>query len=552
MASPLLVIRARLALASKSDSNCFNQPLAGVTDICYSGEMTEGHSPSAKLSGDPRSLSRRADFVLGDTIVRPSLRRLEGPLGSVTGEPRVIQVLAALAEARGAVLSRDDLLQLCWDGRIVGDDAINRSIAEIRRLAANAGARFEVETVARVGYRITGVNWDAEPVMAASQSRHLKTRRKLLVGGIAAAAVLAGGSAAIIYRNRAAEIDGLIERGRVLQGSGGPKDKQRAEALFRKAIERDPMRADAWGWLANVLDDQTSAREAAQRALILDAREPNARAVLALQRRDLGAWTQWEDELLAVLADAPDNAEALSLLTFFYQGMGRCKDSWLTNERAVRVEPFNPAHHHRRALKHWIFGRIGEADKVADQSLRLWPHSSTVWNARLLIYAFTDRAPAAQALLDDLASRPNNLTPQSVGSWREALNAIATRAPADVARAVDVCTKAASLAPGLAANAIMTFSHLGELDAAYRVANGLFEGRGSIVQQTRGGSMKDFYSASAWGRTQFLFIPATLPFRADARFPELCQRLGHVAYWQKRGIWPDPFVRGALDPAKLT
>ena len=514
--------------------------------------MNEPLSPSAKGSGDTRSLSRRADFVLCDATVRPSLRRLEGPLGSVTGEPRVIQVLLALADARGAVLSRDDLLQLCWDGRIVGDDAINRAIAEVRRIAANVGAGFEVETVPRIGYRITGVDWGVEAVSALSRSGPLTGRRKVLVGGIAAIAVVAGGGTALVYRNRNAKIDDLIERGRVLQGSGSAKNEKRAEALFRQAIESDPKRADAWGWLASVLDDQNAAREAAQHALSLDPREANARVLVAFQRRDLDAWTQWEDELLGVLADAPDNAAALGHLTFFYQGMGRCKDSWLTNERAVSAEPFNPAHQHRRALKHWIFGRIGEADKVADQSLRLWPRSSTVWNARLLIYAFTDRAPAALAFLDDLASRPVNVTPQSAGSWRAALNAIATRAPADVANAVDVCTTAARLSPGLAANAIMTFSHLGELDAAYRVANGLFEGRGSIVQQIRGGSIKDFYSASAWGRTQFLFIPATSQFRADARFPELCQQLGHVAYWLKRGIWPDPFVRGALDPAKLT
>lgn len=513
--------------------------------------MNEVFSPSVTGSGDTQSLARRADFVLGDATVRPSLRTLEGPLGGVTGEPRVIQVLVALADACGAVLTRDDLLQLCWEGRIVGDDAINRAIAEVRRIAATVGAGFEVETVPRIGYRITGVDWDATPVPAAPQSGLQAGRRKLLIGGIAAVTVLAGGSVSLVYRSRSAEIDNLIERGRVLQGSGGPKDKQRAEILFRQAIERDPKRADAWGWLASVLDDQNSAREAAQRALILDAREPNARAILALQRRDLGAWTQWEDELLGVLADAPDNAEALGHLTFFYQGMGRCKDSWLTNERAASAEPFNPTHQHRRAIKHWIFGRIGEADKVADQSLRLWPRSSTVWNARLLIYAFTDRAPAALALLDDLASRPDNLTPQSAESWRAALHAIATRAPADVANALDVCTTAARLAPGLAANAIMAFSYLGELDAAYRVASGLFEGRGTIVQQTRGGSIKDFYSGSPWGRTQFLFIPATQPFRADARFSELCRRMGHVAYWRKRGIWPDPFVRGALNPAKL-
>ena len=512
--------------------------------------MNEVSHPQSPESGTAIPLAKRADFTLGSTTVRPSLRTLEGPLGSAKGEPRVIQVLVALADARGTVLSRDDLLQLCWEGRIVGDDAINRAIAEVRRIAATVGAGFEVETVPRIGYRIIGVNWDAVSVLDAPQLRAMAGRRKLLIGGIAVMAAVAGGGAALVYRSRSAEVDDLIERGRVLQGSGDPKGEQRAEVLFRQAIERDPKRADAWGWLASVLDDQHSAREAAQHALSLDPREPNARVVVAFQRLDLDSWTRWEDELLGVLADAPDNALALSLLTFFYQGMGRCKDSWLTNERAVRAEPFSPAHQHRRALKHWIFGRIGEADRVADQALRLWPRQPIVWNARMLIYACTDRAPAALALLDDVASRPVNLTAPSIDSWRAALTAISTRIQADVVRAVSVCTAAARLAPGLSANAIMFFSYLGELDAAYRVAGGLFEGQGTVVQKTRGSGINDIYSGSAWGRTQFLFIPATAPFRADARFPELCRRLGHVAYWQKRGIWPDPFVRGVLDPAK--
>ena len=301
-----------------------------------------------------------------------------------------------------------------------------------------------------------------------------------------------------------------------------------------------------------VLAEPGRAREAAHRALALDPKEPNARTLLAFQRRDLDAWTQWEDALLGVLADAPDCAAALSHLTLFYQGMGRCSDSWLTNERAISIEPFNPGHQSRRALKHWIFGRVGDADKVADHALQLWPRDSIVWNARMLTYAFTNRASAAIALLDDVGSRPANLTPPSIASWRAALQAIGTGSPLDVRRAVETCTAAASLAPGLAANAIMTFSHIGEVDAAFRVAEGLFEGRGTVVQRQRGSGLKDLYSGSTWGRTQFLFIPATAAFRADGRFSELCQKLGHVAYWRRRKIWPDDFVRGAIDPAQLT
>jgi hypothetical protein len=140
----------------------------------------------------------------------------------------------------------------------------------------------------------------------------------------------------------------------------------------------------------------------------------------------------------------------------------------------------------------------------------------------------------------------------SIESWRFGLTAIASQSRADIATAIEACSERARYATGLAANAIMIFSCLGELDAAYRIAEGLFERRGSYIQSKPGGSIRDIYSSSSWGRTQFLFIPVTAPFRADPRFPGLCQRMGHLAYWRKRGIWPDPFVRGALDPAKLS
>lgn len=514
--------------------------------------MNDAVSSLANGYGDTNSLVRRADFALGDANVRPSLRTLEGPSGTATAEPRVMQVLVALADARGAVLSREDLLRLCWNGRVVGDDAINRAIAQVRRIGAAVGAGFEIETVARVGYRLTGVDWEGHPSpIVAEAARQAIDRRRVIAGGIAAVAVLAGGGGAVIYSKRNERIDNMIERGRVLRGSGDPQREQQAEVLFRQAVARDPDRADAWGWLASVLDDQGKAREAAQHALDLDPREPNARVVLAFQRRDLEDWTQWEDALLGVLADAPDNGPALTHLTMFYQGMGRCKDSWSTNERAIRIEPFNPVHQHRRALKHWIFGRIGEADRVADQAMKLWPRNPTVWNARMLIFACTDRAPAALALLDDVASRPPNLKAPSIASWRAALGAIATRMPRDVARALEVGQAAAALAPGLAANAIMLFSYLGQLDAAYSVAEGFFEGRGAVVQRVRGKGIGDVYSDTEWGRTQFLFTPAVTPFRADSRFPKLCGQMGHVGYWRMRGVWPDPFVRGALDPEKL-
>lgn len=498
-------------------------------------------------------LANRADIVLGNATVRPSLRTVEGPLGSQRGEPRVIQVLLALADARGRVLSREDLLQQCWNSQIVGDDAINRSIAEVRRIARAIGAEFSIETVPRVGYRLNGIDWDKLPETRGPVAEGVGPNRRILIaGGIVGAALVVTASASVLQRNRNKEIDAIIERGRALQASGELKDDGRAEVLFKQAIALDPRRADAWGWLAVVLHNEQTAREAALRAIDIDPSEPNARTVLAYQSRDLEAWTRWEDELLKVLSDAPNSGLALSHLTLFYQGMGRCRDSLIANERLVKIEPYHPGHQSRRALKHWIFGRVGDADKVAETALRLWPRNSFVWNAKMLLLAFTDRAPAALALLNDVQHRPERLTDPAIRSWQAGLDAINSRNRADIDRAVKTCTASASLAPGLAANAIMLFSYLNEMDAAYRVAEGLFENRGNVVQQSRGTGIKDVYSASSWGRTQFLFIPATKAFRDDRRFPDLCKRMGHVAYWKQRGVWPDTFVRGAIDPRNLS
>lgn len=61
-------------------------------------------------SEDATSLAHRGDLRLGATLVRPSIRSLEGPRGSIKVEPRVMQVLVALAN--GAVRTRDELEEI--------------------------------------------------------------------------------------------------------------------------------------------------------------------------------------------------------------------------------------------------------------------------------------------------------------------------------------------------------------------------------------------------------------------------------------------------------
>ena len=66
-----------------------------------------------------------------------------------------MQVLIVLVEAAGAVVSRDDLIQRCWEGRAVSEDAINRCIGQLRRLAKSCDEPcFTIECIPRVGYRL--------------------------------------------------------------------------------------------------------------------------------------------------------------------------------------------------------------------------------------------------------------------------------------------------------------------------------------------------------------------------------------------------------------
>src|ERR1700691_1353146 len=83
----------------------------------------------------PVDLAREVDFSLGTSRVSPSTREVLRGADREFLEPRVMQVLVALFQANGRVVSRDELISRCWEGRIVGEDAINRAIGRLRRLS---------------------------------------------------------------------------------------------------------------------------------------------------------------------------------------------------------------------------------------------------------------------------------------------------------------------------------------------------------------------------------------------------------------------------------
>jgi len=78
-----------------------------------------------------------------------------------------------LARAEGAVVSRDDLIQRCWEGRISSAEAaINRCICKLRDLSEAGGEQtFHIETISGVGYRIAAANEAAPTARAGIATR---------------------------------------------------------------------------------------------------------------------------------------------------------------------------------------------------------------------------------------------------------------------------------------------------------------------------------------------------------------------------------------------
>jgi DNA-binding winged helix-turn-helix (wHTH) protein/tetratricopeptide (TPR) repeat protein len=109
-------------------------------------------------------LAREPQFSLGELKVRPSRREVEtGEVRQVL-QPRIMQVLVALAHPSSDVVSQDELISRCWGGLTVGEDAVARCISQLRRIAASwPEPPFQIETIPGVGYRMTPTAVAAQP-----------------------------------------------------------------------------------------------------------------------------------------------------------------------------------------------------------------------------------------------------------------------------------------------------------------------------------------------------------------------------------------------------
>jgi eukaryotic-like serine/threonine-protein kinase len=102
-----------------------------------------------------RSLAARSRFRVGAVLVHPDRLLIERDGEEIALEPRVMELLTALAEHAGQVLSSEQLLIEVWRGSFYGDNPVHRAVAALRRhLADDPRQPRYIETIRKRGYRL--------------------------------------------------------------------------------------------------------------------------------------------------------------------------------------------------------------------------------------------------------------------------------------------------------------------------------------------------------------------------------------------------------------
>jgi TolB-like protein/Flp pilus assembly protein TadD len=126
-------------------------------------------------------------FRFGDHVLDIERRELRRGAEPVALEPQVFDLLVYLMSNRGRVVSKDDLIDGVWGGRIVSDSALTTRLNAARRAVNDSGAEQRViRTVPRRGVRFIGeVSEEGSPaefdVLPAAAERPATPRLSIVV-----------------------------------------------------------------------------------------------------------------------------------------------------------------------------------------------------------------------------------------------------------------------------------------------------------------------------------------------------------------------------------
>ena len=96
-------------------------------------------------------------FLFGDHTLDGDRRELRCGADSIAVEPQVFDLLIYLLQNRDRVVTKDDLIEAVWGGRVVSDSTLTSRINAARKAIGDSGQQQKlIRTIARKGLRFVG------------------------------------------------------------------------------------------------------------------------------------------------------------------------------------------------------------------------------------------------------------------------------------------------------------------------------------------------------------------------------------------------------------
>lgn len=424
----------------------------------------------------------------------------------------MMQVLVALAQAKGSTVARGELIERCWGGLAVSDDALNRVVARLRKTLEQTAAGPSIETLPRIGYRLI----DASLTIAAEASTVV----------LKPPTQLAGNQLQELYR-------------RALHGLEQTSHEQLelAAGMLREVTQRAPNTALGWAALAEAqrllllylppeLQEPARAEawRSAERALSIDRGAGDALATMADLIPRFGRWCEIEQRLQAALELAPGNERLLLARAQFLAVTGRMSEAATSYENMRAANPFSARIVIGAAGALFDSGRNTEAITIIDEAQRRWPALMLVWSECVRLNVAERRFTRAQYLLDN---PPSSVVPDDPNLARRRLHLIAIRdmRPTDLMAAIRNFTAFAESGLEPAIVAIYALTTLGAVNIALDVAETVFTDQ-HAPDHAIGVTMMRTYALAGQPDTLVLFRQDTAPLRESPRFGRILEKIG--------------------------
>jgi DNA-binding winged helix-turn-helix (wHTH) protein len=120
----------------------------------------------------PHRAKRSADvhFLFKDFVLDPDRRELTQDANDIAIGPQVFDLLLYLVQNRDRVVSKDDMLEAVWGGRIVSESTLTSHINAVRKAIGDTDEEQQlVRTIPRKGFHFIG---DVSESAGSNNSSH--------------------------------------------------------------------------------------------------------------------------------------------------------------------------------------------------------------------------------------------------------------------------------------------------------------------------------------------------------------------------------------------